>query len=171
MGHVAHTGLYRMDFKGMREWAERAPHPRRGRTGSGQPALCARRRQSVCPPLAEAMSQRAAAAVALPRGNAGIAADRVLASMAAAEEIRRSRRRVHRTNARGTGACGHPYRRIRPHNADGVGVETLPKREIEIAHLVKNRDTIDVTSRVEVARTVERADAPRLRRSQTDPDG
>jgi DNA-binding NarL/FixJ family response regulator len=188
---------------------------------------------SVRLPLADAMSHRASAAVALYRGDSRIAADRALAAIAAAEEIGA---RVDAATARtllgraladagereravnelelaaqqldSYGAVRyrnqaeqelrklgrHPYRRTRPQNADGVGVETLTQREADIARLVMNRHTnaeiaaqlflsvktieshmhnifrkLDVSSRVEVARTLERAEG--IQHAQTDQDG
>jgi DNA-binding NarL/FixJ family response regulator len=81
------------------------------------------------------------------------------------------------------GKLGHrPHRRTRPGNADGSGIETLTARELEVAQLVVDRRTnpeiaaqlflsnktieshlrnifrkMNVSSRVELARTVERA--------------
>jgi DNA-binding NarL/FixJ family response regulator/tetratricopeptide (TPR) repeat protein len=77
----------------------------------------------------------------------------------------------------------HIHRRTRPGIADGHGLETLTERELEVARLVVDRKTnaeiatalflsvktiethvrnlfrkLDVSSRVEIARTVERAD-------------
>jgi DNA-binding NarL/FixJ family response regulator len=79
----------------------------------------------------------------------------------------------------------HIHRRTRPGNADGAGIETLTQREAEVARLVVDRRTnpeiatelflsiktiethlrsifrkLDVTSRYELARTVERAGQP-----------
>jgi DNA-binding NarL/FixJ family response regulator len=178
---------------------------------------------SVRLPLADAMSHRASATVALYRGDSRIAADQAVAAVAAADGIGarvdaatartllgraladsgESERAVEELElaAQQLDSCGavryrnqaeqelrklgrHPYRRTRPQNADGVGVETLTQREAEIARLVTNRDTnreiaaqlflsvktieshmhnifrkLDVSSRVEVARSVERAEA------------
>jgi DNA-binding NarL/FixJ family response regulator len=178
---------------------------------------------SVRLPLADAMSHRASAAVALYQDDSRLAADQAAAAVAAADKIGA---RVDAAIARtllgralaGAGeseravkelelatqqldSCGavryrnqaeqelrklgrHPYRRTRPQNADGVGVDTLTRREADIARLVTNRDTnseiaaqlvlsvktieshmhnifrkLDVSSRVEVARSVERAEA------------
>jgi DNA-binding NarL/FixJ family response regulator len=173
-------------------------------------------------PLADAMSHRASAAVALYQGDSRAAADRAFAALAAAEEIgarvdaatartlagralaqagdaERAVSELERA-AQQLDACGavryrnqaeqelrrlgrHPYRRTRPRSVDGTGIETLTKREAQIAQLVMNRDTnteiaaqlclsvktieshmrnifrkLDVSSRVEVARAVERAD-------------
>ena len=77
----------------------------------------------------------------------------------------------------------HIYRRTRPGNADGAGIELLTERELQVARLVVDRKTnpeiaaelflsqktvethlrnifrkIDVSSRVDLARAVERAD-------------
>ncbi|HET8526330.1 MAG TPA: LuxR C-terminal-related transcriptional regulator, partial [Actinomycetota bacterium] len=82
------------------------------------------------------------------------------------------------------GRLGHrPHRRTRPGTADGNGIESLTERELEVARLVVDRKTnpeiaaelflsqktiethlrnifhkVDVTSRVDLARAVERAD-------------
>jgi ATP/maltotriose-dependent transcriptional regulator MalT len=82
------------------------------------------------------------------------------------------------------GRLGHrTYRRTRPGKTDGIGIDSLTERELQVAQLVVNRKTnpeiaaelflspktvethlrnifrkISVTSRVELARAVERAD-------------
>ena len=84
-------------------------------------------------------------------------------------------------------ALGHRiHRRSRPGDPDGIGIETLTERELQVARLVADRKTnpqiaeelflspktiethmrnifrkLDVSSRVEVARHVERADGPK----------
>jgi DNA-binding NarL/FixJ family response regulator len=131
-------------------------------------------------PLAEAMAHRAAAAVALERGDPAAAAERAFAAVGAAETIdARVDAAVARTLAgralaasgdRGRAvselqraaesldACGavryrsqaeqelrrlgrHPYRRTRPKDAGGVGIETLTEREVQIARLAARRRT------------------------------
>ena len=176
-------------------------------------------------PLADAMSNRAAAAVALERGDADVACERAFAAVAAAEAIdARVDAAVARTLAgralaaagareravneleqatEQLEACGarryrssaeqqlrklgqHPYRRTRPDDAHGAGVETLTQRETEIARLVTKRRTnpeiaselflsvktiethmrnifrkLDVSSRLDVALAMEHADDDR----------
>jgi len=136
--------------------------------------------RSVHLPLADVMSHRAAAAVALDAGDPHRAGDRAFAAVVAAEAIdARVDAAVARTlagralaaagdrdravneleqAAEQLGACGalryrshaeqqlrklgrHPYRRTRPEDAAGAGVETLTRREGEIAHLVATRRT------------------------------
>ena len=121
--------------------------------------------------LAEA-GEDARAAVELQRAAADFDACGAVGPRKAAErELRRRGHRIHR--------------RTRPGRVDGRGVETLTERELEVARLVVGRmtnaeiaaelflsvktvethmrnmfDKLGVSSRVEVARTVERATLP-----------
>jgi DNA-binding NarL/FixJ family response regulator len=172
--------------------------------------------------MGSAWADRAAAAVALDAGDPTLAAERALASAAAADragavveaacartlagqalaqagdDARAATELQHA--ATDFDACGatryrdeaerelrkqghHIHRRTRPGRADGHELEILTERELEVARLVVGRNTnaeiaaelflsiktieahmrnlfrkLDVSSRVEVARTVERAD-------------
>ena len=174
-------------------------------------------------PVAAAMADRAAAAVALDAGDASAAADRALASadaaatagavvesalsrtlagraLAAAGDTERAAAELERAAAELDG-CGalrqrdaaerelrrlgrrNLHRRTRPGKPDGDGLESLTERELQVARLVVDRLTnpqiaaelflsqktvethirnlfhkLGVSSRVEVARVVERAD-------------
>jgi DNA-binding NarL/FixJ family response regulator/tetratricopeptide (TPR) repeat protein len=179
-------------------------------------------------PMAAAMADRAAAAVALDAGDAPAASERALESaataagtgavveaalarmlagraLAAAGEKERAAAELEGAAAEleACGAFGHrdeaerllgklgrrPHRRSRPGRPGGSGIESLTERELEVARLVVDRKTnaqiaaelflsqktveshirhlfqkLDVSSRVEVARVVERAErqaAPR----------
>ena len=108
----------------------------------------------------------------------------VLALQAAADELDACGARRNRDEAEHElGRLGHrPHRRSRPGRADGVGVAALTARELEVARLVVDRKTnaeiaaalflsqktveshirnlfhkLNMSSRVEVARAVERA--------------
>ena len=174
-------------------------------------------------PLGRAMADRAAAAVALDRGDAATAAERALASAAAAGEAgaavesalarllagralaqagetERAAAELERAAAEldARGALRHRdaaerelrrlgvrnlHRRTRPGKAEGDGIASLTERELQVARLVVDRRTnpqiaaelflsqktvethmrnlfhkLGVSSRVEVARAVERAD-------------
>src|SRR6266540_111741 len=173
-------------------------------------------------PLAAAWAGRAAAAVALRAGDSARAAERALASAAAADEVgapieaalsrtlagralaqagqhERAVAELRRAAAE-LGACGalryrneaerelrklghHIHRRTPPGKADANGIESLTARELQVARLVVDGKTnpriaaelflsqktveshlrnifrkIDVSSRVALTRTVERAD-------------
>jgi DNA-binding NarL/FixJ family response regulator len=172
-----------------------------------------------------AFADRAEAAVALAAGDAATAAERALASAAAAGEMGRpveaalSRTLAGRALAaagdaeraaaeleraaaelEALGALRHRdeaerelgklgrrrHRRTRPGRGDGVGIETLTERELQVARLVVDRKTnpeiaaelflstktveshirnlfhkLDVSSRVDVARVVEGAERER----------
>jgi DNA-binding NarL/FixJ family response regulator/tetratricopeptide (TPR) repeat protein len=125
--------------------------------------------------LAEA-GERDRAAAELERAAAEFEARRAIGHRDAAErELGKLGRRKHR--------------RTRPGKADGVGIESLTERELQVARLVVDRKTnsqiaaelflspktvethirhlfqkLDVSSRVEVARAVERADRQGTRR-------
>jgi DNA-binding CsgD family transcriptional regulator len=173
-------------------------------------------------PLAAAMADRAAAALALDAGDAAGAAELALASaeragevgavveaalarllagdaLAAAGEKERAIEELQRAAGEfdRLGAVGHrddaerrlgrlgrrPHRRTRKGKSDGVGLEALTERELEVARLVVDRKTnsqiaqelflspktvethirhlfqkLEVSSRVDVARVVERAE-------------
>jgi DNA-binding CsgD family transcriptional regulator len=173
-------------------------------------------------PMATAMAHRAAAAVALHYNHPEIAAERALASAAAADEIAapieaavsrtlagRALARAGRTDSAAAeleraaaelhalGATRYRaeaeqelrklgrriHRRTRAGEADGVGVETLTERELQVARLVVDRKTnreiaeglflspktvethlrnifrkLGVANRVELARAVEHAE-------------
>jgi DNA-binding NarL/FixJ family response regulator/tetratricopeptide (TPR) repeat protein len=173
-------------------------------------------------PPAAAWADRAAAAVALHSGDLARAAERALASAAAADEVGapieaalsrtlagralaqagQSDRAAEELQRAATelDACGALryrgyaerelrklgraiHRRTRPGKADGTGIESLTARELQVARLVVDRKTnpeiaaelflsqktvethlrnifrkIDVSSRVALARAVERAD-------------
>jgi ATP/maltotriose-dependent transcriptional regulator MalT len=175
-------------------------------------------------PLAAAMAHRAAAAVALDRGDPATAGSRALAAAAAADDVgaRIEAARARTLAGRALGKTGQPelaalqleravqeldrcgatryrqhaerelrrlgrhvHHRTRPGNVNGSGIETLTERELEVARLVVDRRTnpeiagrlflsiktieshlrsifrkLDVTSRYEVARAMERADGP-----------
>jgi DNA-binding NarL/FixJ family response regulator len=177
--------------------------------------------------LATAMADRAAAAVALETSNTHLAAERALASAAAAGEVGapveaalsrivagRALAQAGQPERAGAelqqaaadlDACGairyrdqaehelrklghHIHRRTQSGEADAVGVEALTERERQVARLVVDRRTnreiaedlflspktvethmrnifrkLEVSSRVEVARAVERADRPKER--------
>jgi len=92
--------------------------------------------------------------------------------------------RYRQSAERELGKLGHrPHRRTRPGKADGAGIESLTERELQVARLVVDRKTnpevaaelflsqktvethlrnifhkVDVTTRVALARAVERAD-------------
>ena len=90
------------------------------------------------------------------------------------------------------GKLGHrPHRRSRPGTTDGIGIESLTERELEVARLVVDRRTnpeiaaelflsqktvethlrnifhkMDVSSRVALARAVERTDRTAVARAE-----
>jgi DNA-binding NarL/FixJ family response regulator len=96
--------------------------------------------------------------------------------------------RYRESAERELGKLGHrPHRRTRAGKIDGAGVDSLTERELQVARLVVDRKTnpqiaaqlflsqktvethlrnifrkVDVASRVELARAVERADDPAL---------
>ena len=172
-------------------WADRAAAAVALHAGEAERAaelalVSATRADEVGMPIEAALARTLAGRALAQAGDT----DRAVAELErAAAELERCEALRYRDEAeRELGKLGHrTHRRTQPGAADGTGIETLTGRELQVARLVVDRKTnreiadelflsqktvethlrnifrkLDVSSRVELARAVERADRERV---------